>query len=150
MKKYKGDTVKMCNQLTENMNEKNNFCEARERYILERNRERQKIIKYVLEDMGYNVKKSANAGHGSKKYTSGGQIPPFDLSYWMWIDGEKEGERCSIYLQSFDRDPNGEQNYHILLDRLSIQIGDGEIKRTNIDLPLDNEKICMLKKLISG
>lgn len=130
--------------------EKNtNYNEVRKQYIKERNKERKKIIKYVFEDMGYKVKKSANAGHGSTKYTSGGQMKEFDLSYWMWVEGEKAGKTCSVYLQSFDRDPNGEQNYHVLLDRLSIQIGDGEIKRTEIDLPLDDEKICLLKDMIN-
>ena len=53
-------------------------------------------------------------------------------------------------MQSFDRDPNGEKNYHVLLDRLSIQSGEGTIVRTNIDLPLNDEKIQRLKELVEN
>lgn len=136
-------------KIVEEFIEKNtNYNEVRKQYIEERKKERKKIIKYVFEDMGYKVKKFANAGHGSEKYTSGGQMKEFDLSYWMWVDAEKEGKKYSIYLQSFDRDPNGNQNYHVLLDRLFVQVDDGEIKRTDIDLPLDDEKINQLKEII--
>lgn len=130
--------------------ENTNYNKVRNQYIIERDKERKKIIRDVFESMGYKVKKGGNAGKGSSKYTSGGEMEEYDLSYWKWVDAEKDEKKCTIYMQSFDRDPNGERNYHVLLDRLSIQCGEGKIVRTNIDLPLNDEKIQRLKEMVEN
>ena len=68
-------------------------------------------------------------GYGNKHYSSGGTLSrPYDLSNHMWIDLSYKGNDILISLQSFDIDPNNENNLHVLYDRIGIMFEkDGKI-----------------------
>lgn len=124
-----------------------NFNEIRTKYIEARREQKQLIIEQILNPLGLTA--TMQGGAGKSNYTSNNTTAPFDLSYWLWVDGKINGKTAvTIYLQSFDRDPSS-KNYHILMDRISVQMNNGDIIRTDVDLPLDDNKICKLKEFIS-
>ncbi|MDR2278140.1 hypothetical protein [Vagococcus humatus] len=127
--------------------QKNKFINAKESYNEARETQR-KILVNMLKNEGYKVFEGPRAGKGSTKYTAGKELDiSYDLSNWKWVSGVKSSNEVSIYLQSFDRDPKS-RNYHVLFDRISIQINNLEIKRTEFELPLDDNILEKLAELI--
>lgn len=128
-------------------NQKNKFNNAKENYKEARETQR-KILVDMLKNEGYKVSEGSKAGKGSTKYTANKQLNiSYDLSNWKWVSGVKSSNEVNIYLQSFDRDPIS-RNYHVLFDRISIQINNSEIKRTDYELPLDDNILEKLSELI--
>lgn len=124
------------------------IIESRNQYKKDRQEQKRIIVEKVLIPLGLTA--TMQGGAGKSNYTSNNTTAPFDLSYWLWVDGKINGKTAvTIYLQSFDRDPSN-KNYHILMDRISVQMNNGDIIRTDVDLPLDDNKICKLKEFISG
>lgn len=134
------------------------FLEAREAYRAARDSQRLLIIE-ALQSAGFEVKTRGNAGRGLRKYTSGGRLkPPFDLSNWMWIAGERDGVLVMVSLQVLDQDPKS-LNLHALIDRIGVdayRIDDPidetdplfERSTTPLQLPLDAQGLAALISLI--
>lgn len=134
------------------------FLDARNSYSSARNEQRLLIID-VLKSAGFDVKTRGNAGRGLSKYTSGGRLtPPFDLSGWMWVEGEREGVFVVVSLQVLDQDPNS-MNVHALIDRIGVDVfrpdtpvdeSDALFERatTGLQLPLDDNGRAALLALI--
>ena len=107
------------------------------------------LLVNMLKKKGFKVSDTSTAGRGKSNYTAGSKLEKqYDLSNWMWLSYKKDSDEVSIYLQSFDLVPSGE-NYHVLFDRLSIQTNNLEIKRTEYDLPLDDITLENLAELIA-
>lgn len=97
------------------------FIAARDAYRDARNTQR-KIIAEALTAAGFTVKSSGNAGRGLVRYMSSGQLaPPFDLSNWMWVEGQRTGVNVVITLQTLDQDPRS-LNIHALIDRIGVNV----------------------------
>ncbi|MDR2672265.1 MAG: hypothetical protein LBC35_03045 [Coriobacteriales bacterium] len=127
------------------------FNVAKAAYIKARSHERDKIISKLLE-RGWTVmnmlftKELANpyspkAGRGLANYTSGGRMEPFDLSNWMWVNVRRDGCNYSVSLNADEIDPDTGHG-HVLFDRLALSNYDtGDYVISNIDLPLDDDKL---------
>lgn len=97
------------------------FLEARHAYRAARNSQRLLIVE-ALKSAGFEVKTRGNAGRGLPKYSSGGRLtPPFDLSNWMWVAGERDGVFVMVSLQVLDQDPRS-MNMHALIDRVGVDV----------------------------
>lgn len=134
------------------------FNAARDAYRDVRNVQRLKVID-ALKSVGFEVKKRGSAGRGLKKYTSGSRlVPPFDLSGWMWVEGQRGEAHVTVSLQVLDQDPNS-LNVHALMDRIGVAVfrasdpideSDPLFERatTDLQLPLDAESLAALLALI--
>ena len=131
------------------------FEGVRQRYA-ELRREQRKLIRKYLHSCGFDV--SGTQGIGN--YTCGGEFKvPYDLSNWQWLYVKENGKKVMmISLQTFDQDKNS-KNYHVLMDRLGIFVyGDAdtpkesyrEMKQTDIDLPMTEEKLERLAELVKA
>ena len=129
------------------------FEEVRQRYA-ELRREQKKLIREYLNSKGFDV----SCAQGIGDYTCGGKFKvPYDLSNWQWLYVKENGKKVMmISLQTFDQDKNS-KNYHVLMDRLGIFVyGDAEtpkesyheMKQTDIDLPMTEEKLERLAELV--
>ncbi|MFS9078211.1 hypothetical protein [Streptococcus infantis] len=124
---------------------KEEFLKIKEAYKSARTEERKRIIDFITKkkdkegnylftkskDKPYNTRNQYSGGRGNKKYTSGSRLSrPYDLSNHMWIDLSYKGNDILISLQSFDIDPNKNENknLHVLYDRIGIMFEkDGKI-----------------------
>ena len=134
------------------------FVEARDAYRNARNMQRLLIVE-ALKSAGFEVKTRGNAGRGLLKYTSGGRLtPPFDLSNWMWVTGERDDVFVMVSLQVLDQDPKS-MNVHALMDRVGVEVyraddpvdeNDPLFERatTELQLPLDSDSLATLVSLI--
>lgn len=134
------------------------FSAARDAYREARNAQRLKIVD-ALRAVGFEVKTRGNAGRGLKRYTSGSRLnPPFDLSGWMWVEGQRGEIHVSVSLQVLDQDPNS-LNVHALMDRVGVAVfranapideSDPLLERatTGLQLPLDSRDLVALLALI--
>lgn len=134
------------------------FNAARDAYREARNAQRLKIID-ALKSAGFDVKTRGNAGRGLKKYTSGARlVPPFDLSGWMWVEGQRDDVHVTVSSQVLDQDPNS-LNVHALMDRIGVAVfraddpideSDPLFERatTGLQLPLDAESLAALVALV--
>ena len=139
-----------------NSAEKNlEFEEVRQRYA-ELRREQKKLIREYLHSRGFDI----SCAQGIGDYTCGGEFKvPYDLSNWQWLYVKENGKKVMmISLQTFDQDKNS-KNYHVLMDRLGIFVyGDAEtpkesyreMKQTDIDLPMTEEKLERLAELVKA
>lgn len=134
------------------------FEVARTAYRDARNAQRLLIVD-ALKSAGFEVRTRGNAGRGLAKYTSSGRLnPPFDLSNWMWVEGQRDEAFVMVSLQVLDQDPNS-LNLHALIDRVGVEVfrandpiddADPLFERatTKFQLPLDSEGISALVALI--
>lgn len=134
------------------------FNVARDAYRDARNEQR-KIIVEVLKTAGFKVKARGNAGRGLGNYTSGGRLaPPFDLSNWMWVEGQRDDIFVVVSLQVLDQDPKS-MNIHALIDRIGVDVfresdavddDDPLFERTTtpLQLPLSDETITQFIALV--
>ena len=113
---------------------KEDFLKIKEAYKSARTEEKKRIKDFLLSkrDSDRNLiflrEKDATdtfvrtgGGYGKKHYSLGGTLSrPYDLSNHMWIDLNYKGNDILISLQSFDIDPNGNKNLHVLYDRIGI------------------------------
>lgn len=94
---------------------------------------------------------------GVKNYKSGSRLlEAYDLSNWKWVCVKRNNVNFFISLQTFDRDPKT-GNMHILMDRIGIYAYVGKYSSTdaqtkmmitNIELPMDDEKLNKLRDMI--
>ena len=134
------------------------FVGARDAYRNARNTQRLLIVE-ALKSAGFDVKTRGNVGRGLSNYTSGGRLtPPFDLSNWMWVAGERDDVDGMVSLQVLDQDPKS-MNVHALMDRVGVEVyraddpvdeNDPLFERatTELQLPLDSDSIATLVSLI--
>lgn len=134
------------------------FRDARDVYRSARNEQRRLIVD-ALTRAGFTVKTRGHARRGLTTYSSGGRLaPPFDLSNWMWVEGERGEHRVVVRLQVLDQDPNS-KNIHALIDRLGISVSrsgvsvdDGsplfEDATTSLELPLNDEDLAEIVSII--
>ena len=140
--------------------ETQDFDAARDAYRQARNDQRLLIVD-ALKSAGFTVKTRGNAGRGLTKYSSGGRLaPPFDLSGWMWVAGERAEVFLTVSLQVLDQDPSS-LNVHALMDRIVVHVfraGDEidntdpllERATTDLQLPLNTAEIETLLALIEA
>ncbi len=131
---------------------KNAYNEAREA-------QRGELIEALNEKGFRNLKGkeiSKSGGKGKKDYTNKNTINQFDLSNWKWVSCSKDGFNYFISLQAFDQDIKS-KNRHVLFDRIGVYKYKGKynaydafytMENTNIDLPLNEEKIEKLVKFM--
>ncbi len=134
------------------------FEDIKKEYNSIREDERKKLRDYLFSKDLENISKGGNAGKGKKKYTSGKRLTvPYDLSNWKFIEASKDGVNFFISLQAPDVDPNS-NNKHTLTDRIGVSYYIGKynthivcsnMKITDIELPLDNEKMERVYQMIS-
>lgn len=134
------------------------FNAARDAYREARNAQRLKIVA-ALKSAGFEVETRGSAGRGLKTYTSGSRLtPPFDLSGWMWVEGQRGAVHVTVSLQVLDQDPNS-LNVHALMDRIGVAVfrasdpideSDPLFERatTSLQLPLDARDIATLLALV--
>ncbi|MCQ9384679.1 hypothetical protein NQ038_11505 [Brevibacterium sp. 50QC2O2] len=134
------------------------FQKARAGYVTARNAQRN-LIAGALKAAGFSVKTRGIAGRGLRNYTSGGRLdPPFDLSNWMWVAGQRDDVFVTVSLQTLDRDPNS-GNIHALMDRIGIDVYRAddpvdaqdplsEKSTTGLQLPLDHKGLSDLISLV--
>lgn len=140
--------------------EKEKFDNAKKDYEKCRAAQRIIIMDYLEQNAGFSITRGGGKGkkkYGIRKKTQGFSVE-YNLTNWKYIDCEKEGERLLISLQTFDRDP-GNNDYHILMDRIGIYIYAQGSKKTpdaiermlatNIDLPMDETKLETLARLLN-
>jgi len=130
------------------------FDEIKKQYTKLREEEQKKIIAY-LEDNGYSILNKGK-GHGAENYNAHRHLEvPYDLSNWKWIDIKKNNQKWLISLQAFDVDSNT-KNHHVLMDRIGIykyeeynaEEAFNNMVVTEIDLPMDEEKMEQLLKML--
>lgn len=130
------------------------FEQIKDAYNQARNVEGQNLVK-ALKNYGFidvcASQGSSNYKGGTKNRKSGFE-EKYNLINWKWIDCSKNGFNYFISFQTFDQDIKT-QNRHVLFDRIGVYKYKGEynpddafftMKNSNIDLPLDDEKIQKL------
>lgn len=149
------------------------FQDIKDAYEQKRENERIKLRDYLkvhpaLKEAKLEVARSSS-GKGRTDYTSGGNIAPFDLSNWKWVevklakakkpdkDQDENQDRsfsAVISLNMFDTDPQS-SNFHALYDRVGLVIegksGNTSLTsfvHTNIDLPLNEADMEKIAKLV--
>lgn len=94
-----------------------NFEEIKKLYNNARNRERQKIVKKLVESQF-----NATGHQGTWNYTSRGKIKPsYNLGMWKWIVARRGDITAVISLQTLEQDSKT-KNIHVLFDRISIDV----------------------------
>lgn len=135
------------------------FTAVRTAYERTREVERRKLSDFLVDYIGQNqlsltVVQGGNAGKGRTEYTSHGQIVPFDLSNWKWVEvkGVDSDFNCIVSLNMPDVDPVS-GNFHALFDRVGLLISHQKKQaipiHTDIDLPFDEEKMGCIADLIA-
>lgn len=130
------------------------FFEIKKLYNEVRTAEIKEIRSFFKKHKDFEVFK---AQKGKDDYTSGGRLAvQHDLSNWKWICVDRKGVHFLISLQPFERDPKS-NNLHVLMDRIGIYAYTGnyspieaqtKMMITNIELPIDNEKLDELAKIL--
>ena len=140
----------MATKKEENTREETFFELIKDAYNQARNVERQNLVK-ALENYGF-IDVIDKQGSASYKGGKSGFEEKYNLINWKWIDCSKNGFNYFISFQTFDQDIKT-QNRHVLFDRIGVYKYKGEynpddafftMKNSNIDLPLDDEKIQKL------
>ncbi len=132
------------------------FKEIKDKYNQARKDERDKIARFFNEDKEFETERPA-ARNGSSKYSSGNRlVKEYDLRNWQWVCVKRNDVHFLISLQTFDKDPTT-GNFHVLMDRIGIYAYVGEYSPieaqtkmmiTNIELPIDDEKMKELANMI--
>lgn len=132
------------------------FLEIKKLYNEARTQERNNISYFFRKQGDFETDKPS-ARAGVKNYSSGGRLmEEYDLSNWKWVCVKRNHVHFLISLQTFDRDPRT-GNLHILMDRIGIYAYVGsyssidaqtKMMATNIDLPLDNNKLNELRQIL--
>lgn len=133
------------------------FLEIKEKYNELREKERIKLRDFLIKKGFENISQRSNAGKGKRNYTSGKRLTlPYNLSNWLYIEATLDEVNFFISFQSFDIDPCS-KNLHSLTDRIGISFYTGKynpsyisanMKITNIELPLDDEKMKQIYQII--
>ena len=144
----------MATKKEENTREETFFELIKDAYNQARNVEGQNLVK-ALKNYGFidvcASQGSSNYKGGTKNRKSGFE-EKYNLINWKWIDCSKNGFNYFISFQTFEQDIKT-QNRHVLFDRIGVYKYKGEynpddafftMKNSNIDLPLDDEKIQKL------
>lgn len=121
------------------------FEKIRRAYVDARAEQRKKIIKYLENNMGRSFIVREGEGCGRYDYTSKGKIVPYDLTIWKYIEALDDDYYYFISLQAFDQDPKT-GNYHALMDRIGIFIGERLYKGE----PLDQANKKEYRRYIAG
>ena len=83
-------------------------------------------------------------------------VKEYDLRNWQWVCVKRNDVHFLISLQTFDKDPTTGK-FHVLMDRIGIYAYVGEYSPieaqtkmmiTNIELPIDDEKMKELANMI--
>ena len=140
----------MATKKEENTREETFFELIKDAYNQARNVEGQNLVK-ALKNYGF-IDVIDKQGSASYKGGKSGFEEKYNLINWKWIDCSKNGFNYFISFQTFDQDIKT-QNRHVLFDRIGVYKYKGEynpddafftMKNSNIDLPLDDEKIQKL------
>lgn len=147
-------------KLFKRMQDDLDFQDIKDAYERKRESERDKLINHLKQHPALSKAEldvtGLRGGKGRKNYTSHGQISPFDLRNWKWVEITNQDESFSaiISLNMPDTDPKS-GNFHALYDRVGLIIdGHGSggsfvhtVVHTDIDLPFDEaamEKIAQI------
>lgn len=132
------------------------FYKIKEMYNEAREDERNKIARFFRSHKDFEVERPP-ARRGAKSYSSGSRLnKKYDLSNWKWVCIKRNDVHFFISLQSFERDPKT-GNFHVLMDRIGIYAHAGnyspieaqtKMMVTNIELPMDDEKLDELAKIL--
>lgn len=131
------------------------FEEVKKEYEMQRENERKALSTYLLAHKGLSaaglcIVTGNGAGKGVEKYTSGGEIPTFDLRNWKWVEVKDEnGLDCVISLNMPHVD-NGTKYILSLYDRIGLLFSPNpdDWICTDIDLPLDEKKKEKIAQLV--
>lgn len=132
------------------------FKEIKDKYNQARKDQRNKIARFFNKHKDFETERPA-ARNGSLNYKSGKRlVKEYDLRNWQWICVKRNDVHFFISLQTFDKDPTT-GNFHVLMDRIGIYAYVGEYSSieaqtkmmiTNIELPIDDEKLKELANMI--
>lgn len=138
------------------------FRDIKEAYEQKRENERKKLIQYLkdyleahpeLSNAGLKVVRGGKSGKGDEGYTSDGNIAPFDLRNWKWVEIKNQDESFSavVSLNMPDKDPKS-GNFHALYDRIGLIIKENgsnkHVAHTNIDLPFDKDAMEKITRIV--
>lgn len=145
--------------------EKRTFDNVKNEYEEMREYERTGLVKYLADflknDNRFKVKKGSS-GKGKRNYSSAKRFGDdvYELSNWKWVEvtiPERDNHSCVISLNMLERDPNS-GNEHALYDRIGFFVcGSDETYGvkvderqmiTNIDLPLDEDKMNKIQNIL--
>lgn len=141
------------------------FLAAKKEYVRLREEERRLLVaemqKWGLFDK---VVTGSRAGHGVSNYGKGRKSGvlaryPYDLSNWKWVEARQGELTILVSFQACDLDPST-GNRHVLFDRIGLYVCSREdecrmayevwdrMLTTDVELPLNDEKLARLKKLV--
>lgn len=135
------------------------FNDIKQEYEKARSEQRAILVHYLSRRLEENkesltIINRGRAGKGTTMYKNAKTIEPFDLSNWKWIEIKEKNFNCIISLNMVDLDKNS-ANFHALFDRIGLIFSfkkelnfHNNYIYTSIDLPLDNDKMETIYKLL--